>query len=123
MAEPRRHHYRFAHRELPSAVFHFGDRMVTAGRGFAARGRTTTGGRPGGGIPPVRRHEILLVSFPQPTSPGEAHFAVVFLSRAGAPARYFTVEYARSPMTDVQYTVLAEWTQDGNHLNYGPGPR
>ncbi|HEY7226173.1 MAG TPA: hypothetical protein VH561_21565 [Micromonosporaceae bacterium] len=37
-------------------------------------------------------------------------------------ARYFVLEEAWSPIDARRYTVIAEWTKDGSHLNGGPGP-
>jgi hypothetical protein len=132
---PRRHHYLFAHSDLPGAAFRFGADLMTAGRD----GRLTLAtawDRVGEALPPDQRlpatglavshhavtgHEVLLVEFPPAEHPAEAHFAAVTLSGAGG-VRYFTLEDGRSVMDGSRYTVLAEWTEDRKHINYGSGP-
>jgi hypothetical protein len=133
---PRRHHYLFAHRELPSAAFRFGADLVAAGR----EGRLTLDNvwhRLGETLPEADRlpsdglrvdhrqvgaHDVLLVTLPVPQQPAEAHFTAIAVPPAAAGIRYFTLEEARSPIDGRRYTVLAEWTHDGKHINYGDGP-
>jgi hypothetical protein len=129
---PRHHHYVFAHRELPSAAFRFGTDLVTAAR----EGRlalATVWDQVGATVPPddrlpsaglsvayhaLARHEVALVTLPAPDAPTEAHFVAI----ATEPVRLFTLEDAYSPMDGSRYTVLGEWTENGSHVNHGPGP-
>jgi hypothetical protein len=139
---PRHHHYLFAHRELPSATFSFGADLVAAAR----EGRLALPGvwdRVGEALPEPDRlspvgltvahhglpgYEVALVTFPPPQRPAEAHFAAVAVptvppsGAAGNGLRYLTLDAARSPVDGQRYTVLAEWTADGSHLNHGVGP-
>jgi len=129
---PRRHHYLFAHRELPSAAFRFGADLVSAARD----GRLTLDTvwvRVGEGLPEPDRltpeglsvscrrlqdRDVLLVTLPAPQAPTEAYFAAIVV-----PAlRYFTLEDAYRPVDGARYTVLGEWTDAGIHVNHGAGP-
>ncbi len=133
---PRRHHYLFAHRELPSAAFRFGANLAAASRD----GRLTLDNawnHLGQTLPEAERlaadslgvsnhrldaHDIVVVTLPPPQHPAEAYLAAIAVSDGDAEVRYFTLEDARSPVDGLRYTVLAEWTNDGKHINYGPGP-
>jgi hypothetical protein len=131
---PRRHHYVFAHRELPAAAYRFGADLVAAARD----GRLTLGpvwDRIGAGLPDplpsdgldvayheLGRYEVLLVTLPSPAGHTEAHFAAILLSTVDGEVRYYTLEDAYSPFDGDRYTVLGEWTADGTHVNHGPGP-
>ncbi|MGI5174933.1 hypothetical protein ACQEVZ_01170 [Dactylosporangium sp. CA-152071] len=133
---PRRHHYLFAHRELPSGLFRLGIDLVSAGRD----GRLDLDAvwdRVGQTLPDHERlpatglavshhlvadHHVLLVVFPAAQHPAEAHFAAMAVSAHDARVRYIVLEEARSVIDGTRYTVLGEWTEDGGHINYGPGP-
>ena len=133
---PRRHHYMFAHRTLPSAAFRSGPDLVVAGR----EGRLTLDrvwDNLGQTLPETERlpadglrvdhhrlaaHDVLVVTLPRPEGPAEAHLAAIAVADDAERVRYFTLEEARSPIDGARYTVLAEWTSDGRHVNYGPGP-
>jgi hypothetical protein len=132
--EPRRLHYFFAHRELPSAAYRFGADLVAAARD----GRLTLGSvwdrvgeeledpRPSDGLDvayhAIDGYGILLVTLPAPAAPTEAHFAAIVLSTVDGAVRYFTLEDAYSPVDGSRYTVLGSWTEEGSHVNLGPGP-
>jgi hypothetical protein len=133
--EPRRHHYMFAHRELPSGARRFGADLVAAGRD----GQLTLDvvwNRVGEGLPEPDRlpaeglshsyheragHRVLLISLPTARYPTEAHFTAIAVPTEGEAVRYFTLEYAVSPMDGGRYTVLGEWNEQ-RHINYGEGP-
>ncbi|HEY1066934.1 MAG TPA: hypothetical protein VGE52_12515 [Pirellulales bacterium] len=89
------------------------------------------------GIHPLRigDHFHLIVELPTPRAVTEAYFtaAVVHLDPSRAahqesdaeeekpPVRYFTLEYGFT-FDGPPRTVLAEWSADESHLNYGDGP-
>jgi hypothetical protein len=132
----RRHHYYFAHLELPAAAFRLGSDLVTSGgdvaltlrnawdrvgEDFAEQDRVCSTGLA------VSHHRIpgydmLLITFPLALYPTEAYFAAVTLSTEDGNVRYFTLEDAVSPMTMTRCTVLGEWTSEGTHCNFGDGP-
>ncbi|MBF2088406.1 MAG: hypothetical protein IGR80_17930 [Synechococcales cyanobacterium K44_A2020_017] len=76
-------------------------------------------------------YEIIVVSLPPPTISPEAYFIGVWVSYSkaheGAPFRYFTLELEEDLGRDDDSsigsptTVFCEWTETGEHLNYGDG--
>jgi hypothetical protein len=132
----RRHHYLFAHRVLPSTALRFGADLVSAGRD-GQLALDSAWDRVGQDLPEDERlpsaglavshhhideHDVLLVTFPPPVGPPEAHFAAIALSTRDGQVRYITLERGLIPLNDTQYTVLGEWTDDA-HLNLGSGPQ
>jgi len=65
--------------------------------------------------------DVLLVTFPAPVGPPEAHFAAIALSTHDGRVRYITLERGLIPADGTRYTVLCEWT-DEHHVNLGAGP-
>jgi hypothetical protein len=135
--QARRHHYQFAHRVLPSAAFRFGAGLVAAARA----GQLTLDGAwnglgqelpEGERLPPggldvshqqIASFDVLVVTFPAAERPAEAHLAAIAVPADGTDkVRYLVLEEAQSVIGGQRYTVLAEWTEDGRHVNYGPGP-
>lgn len=133
----RRHHYLFAHRALPSTVFQYGADLVAAGRDgdlalddvWHRVGQTLPDQErlPADGLAVshhhIDEHDVLLVTFPPAVHPPEAHYAAIALSTRDGRVRYITLEDARSPIDGSGYTVLGEWTDDGDHVNRGCGPK
>jgi hypothetical protein len=68
------------------------------------------------------KHRGVIVQFPKPLVPTEAFFVAIVIpsnARKGdkCSCRYFTLELSASDKT-----VLGEWSDEGLHLNCGPGP-
>jgi hypothetical protein len=66
-------------------------------------------------------HRVLLVRLPAAHHPTEAHFTAIAAPVEGGTLRYFTLEYAVSPLDESVYTVFGEWDEQ-RHVNYGEGP-
>ena len=76
-----------------------------------------------------------LVTLPPVQGVTEAHFVALVLDESAAgsaepgPVRpaprlwYFTLENGLSPDLQGRSEKLCEWTANGMHLNYGPGPK
>lgn len=138
MATARAHHYRFAHRLLPQVTASFGPRLLDepppAGLDTALTRMWTRLGTelppdaaalPADGLHGQRLehagHDVLLIAFPTPIAPPEAHFAAIVRAAPATPCRYLTLELTVDVLTHRTATVLGEWTADG-HLNFGAGP-
>lgn len=74
----------------------------------------------------VHEHTIadrpaLVVEVPAATRPPEAPLLAMLppVDSTGDPARYFTLEISAA---DPDQTTIAEWTDEGQHMNYGQGP-
>jgi hypothetical protein len=134
---PRRHHYQFAHRLLPATAFRMGSDLVAAGRqgrlalddAWNELGLTLPEGervRPDGLDASYQRvdpYDVLVVTFPPAMGPAEAHYAAIAVpDDSTRNVRYLVLELGLSPIDGQRYTVMAEWTADGSHVNYGPGP-
>jgi hypothetical protein len=131
----RRHHYLFAHRALPGTVLRHGADLVAAVRdgrlaldGFWDQvGQTLPEDErlPSAGLAVSDHHiddsDVLLVTFPVPVGPPEAHFAAIALSTHDGRVRYITLERGLIPADGTRYTVLCEWTGE-HHVNLGAGP-
>jgi len=131
----RRHHYLFAHRALPGTALRHGADLVAAVRdgrlaldGFWDQvGQTLPEDErlPSAGLAVSDHHiddsDVLLVTFPAPVGPPEAHFAAIALSTHDGRVRYITLERGLIPADGTRYTVLCEWT-DEHHVNLGAGP-
>jgi hypothetical protein len=132
---PRLHHYRFAHRVLPSivrnpridlrrmdieAVNHallstwqgYGEEL-DAGERLQAAGLRAE-------VVPLGAHTVVLVTMPPAERMTEAHFVAVSYPGGEAPPRYLVLEDSRA-LDGGRCTVLGEWTDEG-HLNLGGGP-
>lgn len=78
----------------------------------------------------VNKCPCLVIEMPEPHSATEVYFVGIVLKPSpgdsaadltGVEIRYFTLE--KSYVTDEPAgTLLCEWTQDNEHLNYGKGP-
>ncbi|WP_342800872.1 hypothetical protein [Nocardia sp. No.11] len=138
MAEPRTHHYQFAHRVLPDLAQRLGARMVTDEPPFGYTEQLkylwdSVGERlaPADRLPcddiTGRRLDgdgfrLLLVQLPTPAAPVEAHFVAVVLPDDSDDIRIFTLERAAfQPPDRSDATTLGSWA-DHSHLNLGPGP-
>lgn len=132
LAQPRTHHYRFAHQRLPQIMLDPGVdvlALAAAGRLDSALRSTWTAAAhgideaerlaPDGLAGELHGADLVLVTLPPPMGPAEAYF--VALAAAGSTRRYFTLEMSVSLFGDGAGTVLGEWTAD-RHVNYGPGP-
>jgi hypothetical protein len=133
--QPRRHHYLFAHRELPGVLRTYASNLV----GLARAGRLdhalrSTWTRVGDALPPEDRlppdgltaglrpsshGDAFLITMPPAVHVTEAHFALVVLT-PDQGVRYFVLEHAWHT-DDTPYTVLGEWTERAHH-NLGEGP-
>ncbi|SEM01068.1 hypothetical protein [Streptacidiphilus jiangxiensis] len=125
LPEPRPHHYRFAHRLLPSLT-HL-DAVPPAqldtelqrlweeyASHFPAEQRLPVDGLHGS-LVRAGQYGLVLVVLPAPRAAGEA-FALVMAHRAdGSAPRCFTLDYAVDPLTGEPGAVLGEWA-DGAHL-------
>jgi hypothetical protein len=134
---PRAHHYDFAHRMLPALVRRGRVDFLTAptqarldeflqslwqsvGQNHPAGDRLPGDGlraevTTAGSIP------VLLITMPLACHGAEAHFVAITPGAEPGTWRCFTLEHTWT-LEDQPATVLAEWTADGRHVNYGPGP-
>lgn len=134
MAEPRNHHYQFAHRVLPELAQRIGPQMVTeeppagytdvlkflwdnVGENLALEDRLPSDSVTGRRIE-ADGFRLLLVQLPEPAAPTEAHFVAVVLPEDADQVRYFTLERAA---LQPDATMLGSWS-DHSHFNLGPGP-
>lgn len=150
--EPRRHHYIFAHKLLPSFFFQKPDVFITAlmnRRAELVRSLWDDVGKDIEGsdgsearIPSddLDLHlEVLpentivaIVELPEAQEMPEAHYValvyrlgtgdVVGGRDPGSIARVFTLEYGLTLSGPEERTVLCEWGSDGAHMNLGDGP-
>jgi hypothetical protein len=135
---PQRHHYLFAHRELPMAAFRYGEDLVRVARG----GNLTEGlGKLwvnlGTALPPddrlptdgldaswhdTGRYEVALVVMPPPAGITDAHLAAIAVPKTGGQVRYLVLERGAPDADGNPATVLGEWLASGDHVNLGAGP-
>ncbi|UGT54377.1 hypothetical protein [Nocardia asteroides] len=138
MAEPRTHHYQFAHQVLPTLAQRLGARMVTdepplgyteqlkglwdsIGERLPAEDRLPSAGITGHRVD-AEGLRLLLVELPTPAAPAEAHFVAVVLPENSDDVRVFTLERATfQPADREDATMLGSWS-DRSHFNLGPGP-
>ncbi|MFI5530348.1 hypothetical protein ACIA8O_17585 [Kitasatospora sp. NPDC051853] len=137
-AEPRAHHYGYAHRVLAGLARDLGVKMLDRepAPGFTG-GLTAIWQGYGEQLPESERlsadglsadlvqrdgYRALLVILPPAVAPSEAHLVAVVQSAEAEQCRYLTLEHGVSPIDRQTYTVLGEWTADGQHINLGPGP-
>ncbi|MFE4516220.1 hypothetical protein ACFRMQ_18725 [Kitasatospora sp. NPDC056783] len=131
LPEPRPHHYRFAHRLLPSldrlgAVP--GERLdgelrrlwEECGASLPVGQRLEPDGLRGGFVQ-GGRHRMLLVALPVPRAATEAFAVVLAWPEDGSPWRTFTLEYALDPVTGERGAVLGEWEAAGRHRLHRTG--
>lgn len=138
MTEPRPHHYRFAHRELPRQILEYGPRLAspTPDGGSLLPTVVSIWEDYGQTLPPEHRlpshgldcrhlqvdgHNMLLVVLPPPQGAAEAHFVAAVHPKGTKTVRYFTLEHGIHPLDGSIGTILGEWDANG-HVNYGPGP-
>jgi hypothetical protein len=133
--QPRRHHYLFAHHELPSAALEFGDQLVAAGPTGELRLRAAwddlaqklpeherlNGNGLNATYHRLGAYQAVLVRMPLAKRPPEAHFALIVRPAGGGRTRYITLECAVSPVDGRKHTVLGEWTAE-RHVYHGEGP-
>jgi hypothetical protein len=134
---PRAHHYDFAHRMLPALARRGRIGFLTAptqarldeflqnlwqsvGQHHPAEDRLPGDGLRAevtiaGSIP------VLLIIMPPACHGAEAHFVAITAGAAPGTWRCLTLEHTWT-REDKPATVLAEWTADGRHVSYGPGP-
>ncbi|MFD8080743.1 hypothetical protein ACFV4F_03475 [Kitasatospora sp. NPDC059722] len=128
---PRPHHYRFAHRLLPShpelgSVP--GERLDTElrrlweeyGASLPVEHRLEPDGLRGGFVR-GGRHRMLLVALPVPRAATEAFAVVLAWPSDGSALRTFTLEYAVDPITGERGAVLGEWEGEGRHRLHRTG--
>jgi hypothetical protein len=130
----RFHHYLFAHRLLPLAVFsdpeHFEKKLEADGMQFlrflwdtAAADEAVDIVLDAEGldfeIHATPYGKVVEVRMPEPAAPPEAHTVMVVL--ASSP-RVFTLERSVDPESGNPSTMLCEWDRNGQHLNHGQGP-
>lgn len=138
MAEPRTHHYQFAHQVLPNLAQRLGARMVTdepphgyteqlkylwdsIGERLAAEDRLPSDDITGRRID-ADGFQLLLVELPAPAAAAEAHFVAVVLPENSDDVRVFTLERATfQPADRNDATMLGSWA-NRSHFNLGPGP-
>jgi hypothetical protein len=135
---PHRHHYLFAHRELPMAAFRYGTDLVRVARGGnLAEGLAKLWVDLGKALPPADRlpadglaatwhnlgdHEIALVTMPPAAGVTDAHLAAIVVTKPDGLIRYLVLERGVSDAAGQPTTVLGEWLADGDHVNLGAGP-
>ncbi|MFP4436329.1 MAG: hypothetical protein ACLFVO_03705 [Chloroflexaceae bacterium] len=145
-AKPRGQHYAFAHRVLPALAWTHPDRLLelltSSERDAFLQAVWASAGEQ---QPPADQvdgavlhssihhhgpHTISLIILPPPIASIEAYFVALVFTDASAAniaatgsdsVRCFTLESGRNIFTEEEYTVLAEWRQDG-HYNLGSGP-
>ena len=136
--EPHRHHYLFAHRELPMAAFRYGPDLVRVARGGnLGEGLTRLWVDLGTALPPGDRlgpeglgaswhdlggYEVALVRMPPPGGVTDAYLAAIAVHKDGEQVRYLVLERSVSGDTGLPTTVLGEWLSAGDHVNLGAGP-
>jgi hypothetical protein len=135
---PRRHHYAFAHRVLPSIMLNpdvdleqlAGDpeRLHAAVRATWERAGSThdAGERLADDGLVVERRDVgdaegLLITLPAALNVAEAIFVLVAPLAPPAARRFFTLEVGWDVARSRPCTVLGEWSTHG-HLNLGEGP-
>jgi len=143
----RCHHYQFAHAALRSVAFAHPIRLMTllatpeAMDAFTSLLEQVDENCKDRGEPRdfdasqlvlhrrrVVGHPCAVVEMPPPRATGEAYFAAPVLLMATEPEqvklRYFTLEYCAPDGEHGEAgTVLGEWQEDGQHVNYGVGPQ
>ncbi|MFD7454577.1 hypothetical protein [Kitasatospora sp. NPDC059827] len=127
----RPHHYRFAHRLLPSLT-HLGSvpgERIDAellrlweeyGATLPAEQRVAPEGLQGGFVQ-VGQHRMLLVGLPRPRAATEAFAVVLAWPGDGSAQRFFTLEYGIDPITGERGAVLGEWEGEGRHRLHRTG--
>jgi hypothetical protein len=136
--QPHRHHYLFAHRELPMAAFRYGEDLVrVAHGGNLAEGLAKLWVDLGTALPPDARlpadglratwhdagnHEVALVEMPPPGGMTDAYLAAIVVGKDGGPVRYLVLERSLPDDAGQPTTVLGEWLSSGDHVNLGAGP-
>jgi hypothetical protein len=136
--QPHRHHYLFAHRELPMAAFRYGEDLVRVARGGnLAEGLAKLWVDLGTALPPDDRlpadglgatwhdageNEIILVRMPPPGGVTAAPLAAIVVPKAGGTVRYLVLERSAPDAAGQPTTVLGEWLPGGDHVNLGTGP-
>jgi hypothetical protein len=139
---PRNQPYLFAHRFLPQEAHQQPERLWNSVTGpewssylsqlwtmarqdgderIPIKGLGVEGILTGQAVTLVEGHELVFMSMPTPAGATEA-FWVVLARRQGTtrPLRYFTFEQRAD---DPTMAVMAEWTAEGSHINYGEAGR
>lgn len=129
----RDHHYNFAHRSLPHLFFENSLRVSQFLEKNGEEALRTLWAQCEGrnhealpeGFTCVHRRagdetNLVVVAYPPPTSKAEAYFSALVV-HSGQP-RYFTLEASFGRVGGRPRTVLAEWTAERAHYNYGDGP-
>lgn len=134
---PRPHHYRFAHRALPSVLLSPRvDLPALLDQGRVLPGLLATWASVGEELDPQDRlgddglqcaavavagRHGLLVTLPEAAHAAEAYFALVLPLTPADARRYFTLEFSWDIAHARPSTVIGEWSDRG-HLNWGGGP-
>jgi hypothetical protein len=132
-ADPRKHHYYFAHRLLRQVFFDYYDQFyprlaqdpqaeLTALWQHVANGIAERERLPSDGLAEVGREkkdgrEVVIIALPEAKAMAEAVFVVLI---SGERTReYLTYEKTISFVDNQPLAVLCGWTADGHHLNFG----
>ncbi len=132
-ADPRKHHYYFAHRLLRQVFFEHYDQFyprlaqdpsaeLTALWQHVANGISERERLPSDGLAEVGRdkkngREVVIIALPEAKAMAEAVFVVLV---SGEQTReYLTYEKTISFVDNEPLAVLCGWTADGHHLNFG----
>ncbi|MBE6129113.1 MAG: hypothetical protein E7185_07545 [Erysipelotrichaceae bacterium] len=59
------------------------------------------------------------IGMPEPEYEGECHQILMIFDRSFSSQAYFTIEYGQSLIEDQTLRYCCEWTEKGEHLNYG----
>lgn len=142
MAEPRLHHYLFAHRQLPGTLFQEPVRTMQLLRDDGPRFLAHLWKQTAKNVPrrdrmaadglvvvyhaaaAPDRPDIALIELPEPTAPTEAWFVALCGSATDgspAPVACHTLERSEDIATGEPTTVLGAWDRT-THVNRGRGP-
>lgn len=136
--QPRRHHYEFAHRALPSIMLNPNvdldrlagdlDRLGTALRATweSVGSKQETAERLSNEGLSVERRDVgdaegLLINLPAALHVAEAIFVMVTPLNPPSSRRFFALDAGWDVVNQRPYTVLGEWSDRG-HTNHGDGP-
>jgi hypothetical protein len=132
-ANPRKHHYYFAHRLLRQVFYEHYEQFYPRLAHDAESELTALWNHQGNELPPSERmpsdglaevsrttragKEIVIIALPEAKAMAEAGF-VVLISGEGERA-YLTYENTISFVKNERLAVLCGWSAEGGHLNYG----
>jgi hypothetical protein len=132
-ANPRKHHYYFAHRLLRQVFYEHYEQFYPRLARDAEFELTALWNHQGNELPPGERmasdglaevsrttragKEVVIIALPEAKAMAEAGF-VVLISGEGERA-YLTYENTISFVKNERLAVLCGWSAEGGHLNYG----